>query len=282
MKQSKSMFTFVFVRFFAALSMLNACQTKNGKTVGANGLTTDSTQMVKDSAAYFAANKPKRPKVVHDTSEKVIYLTMDDGPLRGSTVLNKIILEKKIKTSVFIVSGHIKGFGKYFDDFRANEFVEICNHSHTHANNKYLQFYSNPQGAADDINQCDKIINTDNKAVRLPGRNIWALPAREHGVAQSGGKTAEILRQQGYKVFGWDAEWAHGGKSQAPVKSPEQFVALINSVFKQHTMWTKNHLVILGHDEMLTTEKGRREFPRIIDMLLAKGYVFEHITNYPD
>jgi peptidoglycan/xylan/chitin deacetylase (PgdA/CDA1 family) len=47
-------------------------------------------------------------------------------------------------------------------------------------------------------------------------------------------------------------------------------------------MWTKNHLVILGHDEMLTTEKGRREFPRIIDMLLAKGYVFEHITNYPD
>jgi peptidoglycan/xylan/chitin deacetylase (PgdA/CDA1 family) len=280
MKQFHSMFTFVFVRFFAALLMLNACQTKNSGTVGADGSSIDSTT-VQDSAAYFA-KKRKRPKVVHDSTEKVIYLTMDDGPLRGSTILNKIILDKKIKTSVFIVSGHIRGFGKYFDDFRANEFMEICNHSHTHANNKYLQFYSNPQGAADDINQCDKLINTDNKAVRLPGRNIWALPARDRGIKQSGGKTAEILRSQGFKLYGWDAEWAHGNKSQAPVKSPEQFVALINSIFKNKTMLTKNHLVILGHDEMLTTEKGRREFPQIIDMLLAKGYVFEHITNYPD
>ncbi|MEO0042035.1 MAG: hypothetical protein RL329_1483 [Bacteroidota bacterium] len=282
MKQSKSMFTFVLARFFAALLMVSACQLKKDATAGTGGSATDSTQAMRDSAAYLAAKKAKRPKIVHDSTEKVIYLTMDDGPLRGSTYLNKIILDKKIKTSVFIVSGHIRGFGKYFEDFRANDFVEICNHSHTHANNKYLQFYANPQGAADDINQCDKLINTNNKAVRLPGRNIWALPARVHGITQSGGKTAEILREQGYKIFGWDAEWAHGAKSQAPAKSPEQFVGLINGIFKNKSMWTKNHLVILGHDEMLTTEKGRREFPVIIDMLLAKGYVFEHITNYPD
>ena len=101
MKQSNSMFTFVFVRFFAALLMLNACQTKNSGTVGADGSSIDSTT-VQDSAAYFA-KKRKRPKVVHDSTEKVIYLTMDDGPLRGSTILNKIILDKKINPASWTV-----------------------------------------------------------------------------------------------------------------------------------------------------------------------------------
>ena len=42
-----------------------------------------------------------------------------------------------------------------------------------------------------------------------------------------------------------------------------------------------NHLVILGHDEMLIKERGREDLSRIIDMLKERGYIFEFISNYP-
>ena len=68
---------------------------------------------------------------------------------------------------------------------------------------------------------------------------------------------------------------------ELPKLSPEQLVALIDSMFKRNVTFTPNHLVFLGHDEMLAKEKGRQDLRKIIDMLKERGYIFEFISHYP-
>jgi peptidoglycan-N-acetylglucosamine deacetylase len=219
---------------------------------------------------------PKIPK-------SALYFTMDDGPLQPSDVLRQIAEEKKVKISEFAVGIHAlsnKKFMSHLDGMKRSPYMEVCNHSYSHAYNQYAHFYSNPQKAADDIIGNQTKLDIALKIVRMPGRDIWSTSTTKRGWKQSGGKTAEILTQEGYKIYGWDCEWEHYG-STLPKKTPENFVAMVDDLFKRNAMVTPNHLVILGHDEMLIKEKGRQDFRQIVEMLKARGYIFEFISNYP-
>ena len=159
--------------------------------------------------------------------------------------------------------------------------MEVCNHSYSHAYNQYAHFYSNPQKAADDMIGNESKLDLTLKIIRMPGRDIWSTSTFKRGWKQSGGKTAEILTNEGFKIYGWDCEWEHFG-STLPKMSPFNFVAMVDNLFARNAMATPNHLVILGHDEMLIKEKGRQDFRQIIDMLKERGYIFEFISNYPN
>jgi peptidoglycan-N-acetylglucosamine deacetylase len=253
---------------------------------------TPTEKAAKDSAAVVAAVPavdsaqmilPKIPKSVLDSTSRVVYFTMDDGPLQPSDVLRQVAEEKQVKISEFAVGLHAlsnKKFMSHLDGMKRSPYMEVCNHSYSHAYNQYAHFYSNPQRAADDIIGNQTKLNITLKIIRMPGRDIWSTPTLKRGWKQSGGKTAEILTSEGYKIYGWDCEWEHYG-STLPKKTPENFVAMVDDLFKRNAMATPNHLVILGHDEMLIKEKGRQDFRQIVDMLKARGYIFEFISNYP-
>ena len=253
---------------------------------------TPSQSVAKDTAAVAAAVPvvdssklilPKIPKSVLDSTSRVIYFTMDDGPLQPSDVLRQVAEEKQVKISEFAVGLHAlsnKKFMSHLDGMKRSPYMEVCNHSYSHAYNQYAHFYSNPQRAADDIIGNQTKLDLTLKIIRMPGRDIWSTPTLKRGWKQSGGKTAEILTNEGYTIYGWDCEWEHYG-STLPKKTPENFVAMVDDLFKRNAMATPNHLVILGHDEMLIKEKGRQDFRQIVDMLIARGYIFEFISNYP-
>ncbi len=235
--------------------------------------------------ALIALEPPPVRKIVRDSSTRVIYMTFDDGPLSPTPFLNQIVSEKQIRIAAFVVGQHALTnpvFLRHLDDLKVNPLVEVVNHSYSHANGHYKAFYSAPQRAAQDMIDNESKLGLTKKIVRMPGRDIWALNNKSFGVRENGGSTATILRDSGYKIFGWDVEWEHYGKSAAPKKSPEAMVALIDTLFANGSMLTKNNLVFLGHDEMLYTEKARNDLRMIIDALKAKGYVFDFISNYPD
>jgi peptidoglycan/xylan/chitin deacetylase (PgdA/CDA1 family) len=224
------------------------------------------------------------PKSKIDSNSKVIYFTFDDGPLTPTPHVKQIIEEKGVKMSSFVVGHHAKAsksFQNYLEELRRSPYIELCNHSYSHAYHKYLKFYSNPESSAKDIMDNEQLLGLTMKIVRLPGRCIWKTKTFEYGMKQSGGKTAQILAENGYRMFGWDYEWNHYNNT-LPVQSPERFVAEIDALFAQKAMRTPNHLVVLAHDEMLAKEKGREDLRKILDMLKDRNYVFEFISNYPD
>lgn len=274
---------------FAALLHITACNTDTTKLPVNTTSDTPQYKPTGDSLLADAERKDtvaaipaKIAKAVIDSNTKVVYLTFDDGPLAPTHLLHEIITQKQVKMSAFVVGKHAqnKGFLKKMEDMRVNPYIELCNHSFSHAYHRYKEFYSRPMAAAQDMMNNEKDLNLTLKIIRMPGRDIWATPNIKRGWSQTGGKTAEILLDNGYKIYGWDIEWEHYNNGM-PKLSPNQFVAAVDSQFARKAMLVPNHLVILGHDEMLQKERGKDDLIKIIDMLKERGYVFEFISNYP-
>ena len=275
------------ISLFAALFIhLFSCNYFDKTT---NNATTTTPQSTIDSSR-FAPTEPidtlnveKLAKTRIDSNSKVVYLTFDDGPLAPSPYLTDIIHEKQIKMSEFAVGLHAlmnKSFMRHLDAMKHSPYIEVLNHSYSHAYGKYQSFYGQPNAAAEDIIGNEEKLGLLTKIVRMPGRDIWATDSIKHGWTQSGGKTAQILFDKGFKIYGWDMEWEHFG-STLPKQSPTQLVQIIDDMFKYKTSHTPNHVVVLGHDEMMLKEKGRQDLRLIIDMLKERGYIFEFISNYP-
>lgn len=267
--------------------LLELFSCKNNLSYPAATTAADTLKTKIDTVAKIDSSKliPKKlPPAKLDSNSRVVYLTMDDGPLSQSNILLQIAEEKQVKISEFAVGKHAlanKVFMGYLDDMKRSPYMEVCNHSHSHANGHYLDFYRSPNAAAEDMLGNEIKLNLTLKVIRMPGRDIWATPNLRRGWEQSGGKTAAILLDKGFRVYGWDIEWEHYAKSALPKKTPVAFVNQVNELFDGQHMTTPNHLVILGHDEMLQTERGQNDLRQIITMLKDRGYIFEFMSNYP-
>ena len=217
---------------------------------------------------------------------KYIFLTFDDGPLNGSENIDSVILAERLKISVFLVGEHAeksKQSGNYYKMYEQNPFVETYNHSFTHANDKYALFYSNPKNVLADIQKNEQLLNLRYKIVRLPGRNMWRIGDRKKDDGVSGSVAADLLAKNGYKLYGWDIEWRHNTKDGTPVQSVDEMTREIEARLEAGNSFTKDHIVVLIHDEMFQKKWEESELKQLITKLRThENYVFEHIRFYPD
>ncbi|MBS1747152.1 MAG: polysaccharide deacetylase family protein [Bacteroidetes bacterium] len=219
-------------------------------------------------------------------SLKYIYLTFDDGPLNGSEYIDSLAWAEKIKINVFAVSYNMKLSNRmrsYFQMYNQNPYVEIYNHSYTHANNKYKRFYSDPQNVLNDIIRNQDTLGLKYKIVRLPGRNIWRVGDRKRDYFDSSGEaSANLIAANGYQIFGWDMEWRHNSKTGKPIQSVSSMLNEVNSRLQKGTTFTPGNIVVLLHDEMFREKTERDELKSFLDSLkMNKNYVFEHVRSYP-
>lgn len=231
----------------------------------------------KDSLTSIPVSKP-------DTSLKYIYITFDDGPLKGSQDIDDAVRNEQIKVNVFVVgqhalSGSLKGFYKLYQD---NPYIEISNHSFSHAHNRYENFYKSPSAVVSDFLKCQTALQISNKIARQPGRNQWRLDHIRINDVGSGSVSADSLYKDGFEVFGWDLEWQHDPKTGVPIQTVDDMVELIEKKLNEHKTVKPNNLVLLAHDEMFRNGWEESELKQLIDKLKAKGnYRFEHLSNYP-
>lgn len=217
---------------------------------------------------------------------KYIYLTFDDGPLSGSENIDSVMLAERLKISVFLVGAHAeesKKLNAYYRMYEQNPFVESYNHSFTHAHDKYKEFYSNAQNVVSDIEKNEQTLGLRFKIVRLPGRNMWRTGERKRDDGPSGKEAADLLAGKGFRLYGWDLEWEHHPTDGTPVQTVEQMTnAIVNRLEKGNT-FTKDHIVLLVHDEMFQKKWEESELNELVDNLKKhENYVFEHIRFYPD
>lgn len=215
---------------------------------------------------------------------KYIYLSFDDGPLNGSENIDSVVLAERLKISVFIVGEHAeqsKLLGTYFKLYEQNPFVDAYNHSYTHANDHYQAFYSNPAAVLADIEKNEQLLGLKFKIVRLPGRNMWRLGSRRKDDGVSGSAAADLLAKNNFKLFGWDLEWQHKNNGE-PIQAIDAIAKEIETRLESGDLFTKDHIVLLVHDEMFQKKWEESELKQLIDKLrVHENYVFEHLRFYP-
>jgi peptidoglycan/xylan/chitin deacetylase (PgdA/CDA1 family) len=227
-----------------------------------------------------AQEKPKEPS----PPTRTIYLTFDDGPLEGSEDVDEAVRREKTKINVFVVglnTQYSKRLQKYLHLYETNSWIEVGNHSFSHAHDDYRAFYNNPDTVLQDFLKNEKILHIPNKLARLPGRNMWRLKDRHVDDVKSGSQAADTLFINGFKVFGWDLEWCHDPKSGVPIQTVEDMINLIEKYLSEKRTVTENHLVILCHDEMFRKNWEESELKQLVDRLRIKGFDFGHLSEYP-
>lgn len=227
----------------------------------------------------------KRINLTKKTQQQnIVYLTFDDGPLNGSENIDSVVLAEKLKVSVFLVGAHVqksRTMENYCKFYTENPFIDEYNHSYTHANDRYQQFYSNTKAVVADVEKNQLFLKLQYKIVRLPGRNMWRVGGRTKDDVKSGSAAADLLAARGYKVIGWDLEWMHNPKTAAPVQTVDEIEHEIENKLKQGETFTPGNIVILLHDEMFQKKWQESELRLLMERLREKGYVFEQIRFYP-
>ncbi len=215
---------------------------------------------------------------------KHVFLTFDDGPLVGSAAIDSIARARKIKVSAFLVGRHAgmgKGRQRDLERYKANPYVACYNHSFTHAYNRFNTFYSNPTSALADFEKNEVDLRLEHKIVRLPGRNIWIYDNVRKIDLKSGASTADLLYSNGYRVYGWDVEWRIQSTTGIPVQPLNEVFNRMRNFMNNKSSMRPNNVVLLMHDDMFQTRKGKQLLLQLLDSLQKQDYKFEFIEDYP-
>lgn len=218
------------------------------------------------------------------SDKRVIYLTFDDGPNRGTENLLKILNKRNVCATAFLVGQHAYGSKKQKEGLellRKDPLIELANHSYTHAHNKYTDFYKNPEAVVHDFNIAKDSLKLNDKIARTPGRNIWRLNNITATDIKSSALAANSLQKAGYKVIGWDLEWKPNN-TMSLKGNHEAMLKKVDSIFFNDLEKTSRHLVFLTHDQYLTDADSIDELDLFIEKLQKSNrFVFKKISEYP-
>ena len=223
------------------------------------------------------------------TSQKVIYLTFDDGPLLGTQNILTVLEEEEIKATMFFVGKHIKRNKPLFNKASKVENVLLCNHTYSHANGHYARFYNNRKSLIEDIDKAQEIIE-GSKYLRLAGRNTWRLPevSRNDPAIKAKRKAIEepkydALSDKGYFIYGWDIEWAFSHKTGRPIHSAKAMAKKINTCYRCSKTAREGKIILLAHDFMFQNKfGGKKKLRMLIELLRNSGWHFDTLENYSD
>jgi peptidoglycan-N-acetylglucosamine deacetylase len=278
----------IYSLLFLPILLMLACKDKNSGSAikSAN----DSTQVIVDENG----KEKIVPKVVKkalfkpviDSSKPFVYLTWDDGPNDGTPAVLKLIKEYKIPMSLFLVgrNGAVPGYKKYYDDAAALDHVTFHNHSWSHANGRYKNFYYNLSGVIEDFNKCSALFNFDNSISRGPGRNAWRVNNISVTDIKASTKAFDTLAKSGHNVIGWDVEWnmALRGNAVVPTETADQLIAEIDASLANANTKIPKHCIILAHDQMWTLPADQEQLRLFFDRITKeKKYNLAYIKDYP-
>lgn len=202
-------------------------------------------------------------KKVHVNGAKTVYLTFDDGPSSLTPSILKVLRQKNVKASFFVVGTQLNSSSNrtYLKQIHRDGH-EIALHSETH---NYSKIYASTSAYMNDLtkvrNRVRSLTGVSSKMVRFPGGSNNAN--RGHGAA-----IRKELRRQGYQYADWtvDTEDWRGRSASAlysaavtPAKKQAMPIILMHDMGKNHSMVNA--------------------LPRIIDALYNAGYQFDTISN---
>ena len=199
-----------------------------------------------------------------DTSEKIIYLTFDDGPTPEITHWTLNLLKSyQAKATFFCIGHNIEKYPNIFQDILRDGHA-IGNHTNNHIKGwktKTKDYIKNTTEATEIINdqiQYSNIVNRKSEFV-----NLFRPP-----YGQISPKQGKKLIELGYKIIMWDVLSFDWDKS---IKKEE----CLNNVVSN----TVNGSIVVFHDSNKAAKNMQYALPKVLDYFDKRGYIFKAIGN---
>lgn len=207
----------------------------------------------------FAVQPGRTVGTTEQSDEKVVYLTLDDGPSQNTQkVLD--ILDKYNAKATFFVTGAMP---EYKDMIKVayDKGHTIGMHTYSH---DYAKVYASVDSYFQDLDQVAQIVKEEIGYVpcfiRFPGGSSNTISASyTRGIMST--LTKEV-QARGYQYYDWN-----GSSGDGAVRTTEQLVA-------QATSFHDNNIVLLSHDSA-AKDTTVEALPQIIEYYQSQGYVFK-------
>lgn len=199
-----------------------------------------------------------------DWSEKVVYLTFDDGPSTNTGKILDILKEKGAKGTFFVT-----GNNQEHDDMIKRAFDEgnsIGLHTFSH---DYAKVYASEDAYFQDLQQVsdlvEKITGQKSMILRFPGGSSNTVSAKYVQGLMT--QLTKDVRAKGYQYFDWNCDSTDASGNNVPV----------STLVSNATSCSADHVNILMHD---TDAKDTtvQALPQIIDYYKSQGYTFKGLT----
>lgn len=199
------------------------------------------------------------------TTNKIIYLTFDDGPTPEITnwTLN-LLKQYKAKATFFCIGNNIEKHPEIFKDI-LNDAHAIGNHTHSHIKG----WKTLTKNYLIDVEKGQRAINTQisNFKFQTPkstNSKIIKLFRPPYGqITPNQGKT---LIKQGYNIVMWDVlsfDWDNNVSKEK----------CFNNVISK----AKSGSIVVFHDSVKASKNLYYTLPKVLEYFSKKGYRFESI-----
>ncbi len=192
-----------------------------------------------------------------NTTEKIIYLTFDDGPTPEITNWTLDILKTyNAKATFFCIGNNIK---KHPDIFKKtlNEGHSIGNHTLNHIKG----WKTSTKTYIKELKETEALINSN---ILNPTLNTTKLFRPPFGKIRT--KQGKEVNKLGYKIIMWDILSFDWNKNISPES------CLQNVLTK-----TKNGSIIVFHDSVKASKNMQYALPKVLDFFNKKNYKFESL-----
>ncbi|WP_457606721.1 polysaccharide deacetylase family protein [Nitratifractor sp.] len=223
---------------------------------------------------------------VEKNSGKELYLTFDDGPVRGTENVLRILEEEGVEATMFLVGRHVEKHPVLYRRMRQLPNLLLANHTYSHANGHYRRFYNDSYGVMSDIEHAQILIGGE-RYLRLAGRNVWRLPEvdRNDGALPSAQRRNEfskyeVIAEEGFFIYGWDVEWRFDHHSVRPINDAENLADRIERIYRYGRTARQGKVVLLAHDFMFRDAGSVEELRHFVRLMKRRGWSFRRIDRY--
>ena len=206
----------------------------------------------------------RKIKVISNT-EKIIYLTFDDGPSYSITPkLLDILKEENVKATFFIIN-HSDNLN-YLIKREYDEGHTVAIHSYTH---NYGKIYASVDAYFDDLNamksKIKNIIGIEPKLIRFPGGSSNTISKFNPGIMTTLSK--EVINR-GYIYVDWNVSSGDAGDAYTKEQIYNNVINNLNSKVN----------VVLMHD-FESNYKTLNAIKDIIETAKTQGYQFKALDE---
>jgi peptidoglycan-N-acetylglucosamine deacetylase len=213
-----------------------------------------------------------------------IYLTFDDGPSEGSPLVNDLSRSDSVAVNVFLIGNNAFNSAtgrRRLQQYADNPLIEMGNHSYTHAQRHYRNYFKKPDLVLADFDRNKDSLHLSNGITRLPGRNFFRIDGFYRNDPENGQEAADELAAAGYRVFGWDLEWRNKKSEGFELHSGREMLQIVTDMLEKKKTFLPGRLVMLLHDQEVTDINFRRAVDDFIRLAQADGrFRFDHLSGY--
>ncbi len=198
--------------------------------------------------------KPEKPVAKADktASQKIVYLTFDDGPSKYTDQIVNILNQNGIHATFFMIGSQFNGHEKAMKTAAENgNYVGL--HSMTH-DKKKLYRSGNSAKFIKEFKQEQALVK------KITGTTPWLIRAPYGSMPEIGAEFRDDIAAAKFKMWDWTVDskdWSYPGK-------PDRIIQEVKRQVHRNTE------VILMHEKAQTV----KVLPEVISYLQKKGYSF--------